>query len=996
MYTLQILDAGQTFLHTLGEQPTTFGSADGAHVRLRESGVAPTHASFEPHAQGVRLVAEVDVLVNGSPTRATELQLGDRVEIGKAVLVVGRTVARKAEPEDVLSGAVSRSPRRTPRKSSNAPKLIAAVVVLLVVGGVAALAWNGNDDAQVNGLVAAVDNLRQRGKLDEAREELARLRRLWTDAEDDRLQRLDAVDAGIDRIERTREDLRAQVLDPSDTRTYAQWSQQLRRLEGRGSIEEQVAARKVRSRLRALVTERDDEAARLARLSRTGQPDGQPDRQTDGPAGRNDGPGAPTAGPVVGNGDEVPTATAPVTETPQVEQGEIDRFCDQGQFAQALALIQAGFEAARDEADVARLRAAQAGVRGRAQQAMQQLLGEAKRVEQDGRIEHAVTLLQAARHHFPASVAFSDLGAELARLEALVLEKERAAALASSDLGEPAKVDQATRLQTLASLRSHMDQVRDAEEAGDHARAAKLLREAAEAVRGRDAEFADRLVTRADESDLLAGWNDAVVAAIAAGKKLSTTDMSGRELELLRVEDGRIVARSADGEERLEWFDVDAAGMQRLAEQVKAKGRTALGLAALLYKNGESEAAEKVLAELLRSDEKRWKQHVDGVLARGRGEELGSSGYALRKGRFVSLRQLELEELSKKLTARLNKAMTARDAEARDDFVTATLAEGQLQREALTFAMRDAFGKHLDRVQASALKKQVDRLTDERAALDDARSYAKELIYDEVKYFYPYKPPAVSGEKHAEYNRVQQEVDERVAKLRRLWESSKTRLKVSGRFGADLDRVDWLAEQLARLGGLPKGESVATVLQPIAWARALEPGATITLQTFCLTPGERETRAYWRQIRAYNEAAKDDWPVAVTTLLRITNDYREMFGHRPLAAVKSACEASQGHADEMSKLGYFAHMSPTPGRKTPTDRMRLAGYMFGVSENIAMTGGAMSSHVAWCHSSGHHRNLLSPSHREIGIGANGRYWVQNFGSGDVHKSHPLWPSAAQK
>ena len=219
---------------------------------------------------------------------------------------------------------------------------------------------------------------------------------------------------------------------------------------------------------------------------------------------------------------------------------------------------------------------------------------------------------------------------------------------------------------------------------------------------------------------------------------------------------------------------------------------------------------------------------------------------------------------------------------------------------------------------------------------------------------------------------------------------------MSTKFGDDLDRIDWLAEQLARLGALPKGESIATLLQPVAWARALQPGESVTLQTFCLTPSERAQRAYWRQIRAYNEAAKDEWPVAVTTLLRITNDYREMFGHRPLAAVASACEGSQGHADEMSRLGYFAHMSPTPGRKTPTDRMRLAGYMFGVSENIAMTGGAMSSHVAWCHSSGHHRNLLSPGHREIGIGANGRYWVQNFGSGDVHKSHPLWPSVADK
>jgi uncharacterized protein YkwD len=92
----------------------------------------------------------------------------------------------------------------------------------------------------------------------------------------------------------------------------------------------------------------------------------------------------------------------------------------------------------------------------------------------------------------------------------------------------------------------------------------------------------------------------------------------------------------------------------------------------------------------------------------------------------------------------------------------------------------------------------------------------------------------------------------------------------------------------------------------------------------------------------------------------------------------------------MARLGYFAHMSPTPGRHTPYDRMRLAGYKFGVSENIALVDGANGAHVAWCHSSGHHRNLLDASHYEIGIGADGRLWVQNFGSGKVHRDEPAW------
>jgi hypothetical protein len=314
-----------------------------------------------------------------------------------------------------------------------------------------------------------------------------------------------------------------------------------------------------------------------------------------------------------------------------------------------------------------------------------------------------------------------------------------------------------------------------------------------------------------------------------------------------------------------------------------------------------------------------------------------------------------------------------------------------LQAEALGYAMRAEFAKIEKRVDASAARKNVDKMVVERDLLDAARKHAKDLIYDEVTYFYPYKPPAVSGAKHAEYNRVQADVNVRVAAVRAIWSKSTTKLNVPKALGVDLQRLDWLATQMSRYGQLPDGESIGSVLAPMAWAQALEPGQVITIHNFCLTPEERWQRTAWRRIEAFNRATKEEVSPAVHQLLKITNEYRAMFGHRPLATVKSACAGSQGHADEMSRLGYFSHMSPVPGRRTPGERMRLAGYTFGVSENIAISGGALSAHNAWCTSSGHHRNLLMASHREIGIGANGRYWVQNFGSGEVHKTHAVWP-----
>jgi uncharacterized protein YkwD len=43
---------------------------------------------------------------------------------------------------------------------------------------------------------------------------------------------------------------------------------------------------------------------------------------------------------------------------------------------------------------------------------------------------------------------------------------------------------------------------------------------------------------------------------------------------------------------------------------------------------------------------------------------------------------------------------------------------------------------------------------------------------------------------------------------------------------------------------------------------------------------------------------------------------------------------------------------------------------------------AQSSHDAWCHSSGHHRNILNPNWRALGSGKFNTIWTQNFGAVD--------------
>lgn len=954
MYTLQILDAGQTFLHPLDERPATAGSAPDDTIRLGEDGVAPGHVRFEAHADGIRLRATEAVRVNGKAVRAADLQLGDRIEIGRAVLVVGRTVTRPAGPDDVLA-PLARASRRRRKRSGSLFAPVLAVVALLAAG--TAFAWSGDDRAEVRGLLGYVESLRAKGDLDAASAEVARLRSQWAGSEDDRLERLAAVEAAIRQVGVTRARLEAAVLDPGDERGYAVWSRELQRLEASGAPDEKVAARKVRSRLRALLRRREEAAAAIARPQRGVHAEPPPG---------------------VDRGQSLQPVGLPVAAD------EIEARCREGRYAQALALVQAGFELAREQAAVARLKALEQSVRERARVAMQELLLEARTAAREGRLQHAITLLRTGCHRLPSSAPFHEVGDELARLEAKVVEPAPVVERAS-----PTKVDAADGLATLQSLRSQMDKVRAAEEGEDYVGAARLLRETAEAVRSRDAQFADRLAARADEAERLAGWQQAIVAAVAAGKVLATEADDGRALELVRVDQGRLVARSADGEFPLAWHDLSGQGVRTLMAQLRPEGDAALGAATLLYKLGESAAAEEALASAVGADAG-LQPAADRVLMRGRADEHGAAGYVLKGGRFVSRWQLELADLAKQFGPQLDAALRKKSAAARDAFVQSVTQRGETEAAALALAMKARFGALVARVGKSSLRRQVDKLAAERERLDAARRHAKELIFDEVRYFYPYKPPAVSGEEFAEYNRVQAEVALRVAALREVWEGSRTKLRVPKKLANDLDRLDWLAVQAARLGGFAPGESVAAALAPVAWARALEPGATITLQTYCRTPAERTERERWRLIRAYNKAVGPGFSVAVRSLLKITNDYREMFGHRPLAIVESASRGSQGHADEMSQQGYFSHFSPVPERRTPNQRLRLAGYMFGVSENIAKVSGALGAHNAWCRSSGHHRNLLSPSHREIGIGANGRYWVQNFGSGEVHESHPAW------
>ncbi|MEO6594223.1 MAG: FHA domain-containing protein, partial [Planctomycetota bacterium] len=714
MFTLQILDRGQTFLHAIDGAPLVLGKGEEANVRLAEAGVQRVHARLEPGAEGVRLVAVGPVFVNGQAVQSTLLALGDRIEIGKAVLVVGRSVTRTAGPDDVLAEALprARANRGRPDRKTRWVPIAAAGLVLAVV---AAVALQGDDASRVNGEFATIARLRQSGQVEQASAAIERLQRSWAGAADDRLRRLESERDALLAIDATTVQLTDQVLDPALARTYAEWNRELQRLEVEGSAAEQVAARRVRSSLRDTLIRRPTVSVPTAPAVAAAN---EPVHATTAPIPDGVQGTRPVAiAPQVVASQ--PSATAPAPDRSSAEQAftEAERLVDQGLFTQALALLQAELANVDGALTFAAVQRRIDKVRTAAQQALAAVFEEAARSVAAGKPSEATAVLSAARHRFPATAEFETLATELTKAEALA-----AAAARATPATRPGAVDPAVRTATLASLRSQMEQVRSAEERAAFGEAASLLQQAAVLVRDRDVDFARRLEVRAAEAGLLAEWHDSIVRSLQAGRSLMTTSAAGQGVELQSADGASLVGSSVGGEVRLSWHEIGAAGLIALAEQSQPTGKALLGITTLLYKQGENEPAEVLLAKALRGDASQ-KASIDEVIARGRGEPLDALGYVLGKDGFVSGRSIEVQKQAQKLAGRLDTVLRDKNPAVRDAFVTDVLASGPDALAVMVAAFQKEFARQVQKLESGNLKKQLDRLAQQRVMLDGARTF---------------------------------------------------------------------------------------------------------------------------------------------------------------------------------------------------------------------------------------------------------------------------------
>jgi uncharacterized protein YkwD len=131
-------------------------------------------------------------------------------------------------------------------------------------------------------------------------------------------------------------------------------------------------------------------------------------------------------------------------------------------------------------------------------------------------------------------------------------------------------------------------------------------------------------------------------------------------------------------------------------------------------------------------------------------------------------------------------------------------------------------------------------------------------------------------------------------------------------------------------------------------------------------------------------AAAEGWR---TEMLAAVNAERAKAGLNPMVSCATLNRAAQGYAENLSSRGVLSHYGPDGS--DPAARERAAGYlaapgqryMFG-AENIAQGYPTVAAVMAgWMGSQGHRDNILASATTHLGMGRQGTWWVQNFGTG---------------
>jgi len=984
----------------LAGERRTIGSAEGNSIVLRRAGIAPEHCVIEPIEDGYKLVdlhTEQGTLVNGAFIAQRKLEPGDRIELGGCVLVFERRSRAPSQP----AGA----PKTTPAEQAEQARQDARAKA----AGKAA----GSGSPEHRESVPAGQRSRTSGGLRAARTAVYTLTAVLLIAGfgslvPGLLGRADGATYGEDRLSL------AAIYE--DAGHFARAVRVLRELEQEpdsGVKEQRIAA----------------ELDRLQKLQFREQLGREELAALIGDQSLAVGEKLERVRSLQGTFGDLPRIREEIRERINelelvaLEASQSTRFSlvDLAQMSEAL-LAQRDFSGARNvwmnlresrlAVDLELLEAAEAVVDAAAGVEARELLERVDTlVSQDDDLGALIVLDDTELRAFRGTSSFNALNTRALELEALVAERSPFDLLGGAMPGElsgsrgvepdapeaPAPPEGTVRSETAPRVASRdLDQ---AVEAGDALFFEGRLEQALSTYsEGLDARLTygerSRLARRIERArraewflDSLCNYVEAEPIRVAT---VAIADRSGERKGVIRgVRDGEFQVDSEGERYALPPEQLSSNSALALARSFRLAPEDQLNL--IFYRMtdgipaGDSVPPEfkGLIRQAMESPER--KGAADSAIAFLRGlPEVPEWGFFEHEGEWLSFREREQAQNHAAIRAAVAK-LDKQGGKAYD----AGLEELKSLMPVARAEVVEVLAARRSRMLAELLLRSelaaIEKVTASRQELERRREHALELIFDQVKYFYPY------AHRQTEYHKVQQEVDERVEPVREIWgnefQPAEGGVPISSRFNHLLGLLR--TEQPLLMLGDPDGFREEPEFQPF---KVLPSGADrITVRNLALDVEERLQLDRDQRVLAKN--AEGPW-VALKQeqeQVQITNAYRLMMG-RPAVQIHDALvRSARGHCEWMSRTGKFSHFNDEdPELFDPRLRMIAAGYKSGGSgENIARIGGALAAHNAWLHSSGHHRNILFASHREMGTGNMGSLWCQNFAGGQEYEGNLL-------
>lgn len=143
----------------------------------------------------------------------------------------------------------------------------------------------------------------------------------------------------------------------------------------------------------------------------------------------------------------------------------------------------------------------------------------------------------------------------------------------------------------------------------------------------------------------------------------------------------------------------------------------------------------------------------------------------------------------------------------------------------------------------------------------------------------------------------------------------------------------------------------------------------------------RAARTEVEKITATNSKLGGWCNAGMQNFTEILNGERAVLGLPPMRIEEKLSAAAEDHSKDMARLGFFAHESPVPGKKSPWDRARKAGFQGNASgENIFMgSTSPQAAYNGWFGSDGHRFIMMAAGPNVIGVGIAGKHWTMMTG-----------------